>query len=81
MVSNFSSIENFLRRAKRNADASKKLASNWLFSKGSATEVGALQVQKWTTWDKPRLPSSVGDQLGKDCTNGFNVAAAEQRCR
>jgi len=49
-------------------------AKNWhltgCFGKGSATEVGALQVQKWTTWDKPRLPSSVGDELGKDCTNG-----------
>jgi hypothetical protein len=49
MSSNFSSIENFLRRAKRNADASKNLHLTGCFRKGSAAEVGALQVQKWTT--------------------------------
>ena len=63
------SIENFLRQAKRNANASKNLHLTDCFRKGSATEVGALQVQKWTTRDKPRLASAVAEQLGKNCTS------------
>ena len=43
----------------------QKPASNSLFSKGSTAEVGAVQVQKWTTGDKPRLAGAVTDQLGK----------------
>jgi hypothetical protein len=47
----------------------QKPASNSLFSKGSTAEVGAVQVQKWTTGDKPRLAGAVVDQLGKNYTN------------
>jgi hypothetical protein len=63
------SIENFLREEKRNANASKNLHLTDCFRKGSAIEVGAFQVQKWTTRDKPRLASAVAEQLGKNCTN------------
>ncbi len=47
----------------------QKPASNSLFSKGSTAEVGAVQVQKWTTGDKPRLVGAVVDQFGKNYTN------------
>ena len=47
----------------------QKPESNSLFSKESTAEVGAVQVQKWTTGDKPRLAGAVMDQLGKNCTN------------
>ena len=47
----------------------QKPASNSLFSKGSTAEVEAVQVQKWTTGDKPRRAGAVADQFGKNCTN------------
>ena len=43
----------------------QKPEPNSLFSKESRAEVGAVQVQKWTTEDKPRLAGAVTDQLGK----------------
>jgi hypothetical protein len=43
----------------------QKPEPNSLFSKESRAEVGAVQVQKWTTGDKPRLAGAVTDQLGK----------------
>ena len=43
----------------------QKPEPNSLFSKESRAEVGAVQVQKWTTEDKPRLAGTVTDQLGK----------------
>ena len=43
----------------------QKPEPNSLFSKESRAEVGAVQVQKWTTEDKPRLAGAVTDQFGK----------------
>src|SRR6266478_3803304 len=66
MFSNFLSIEKFLRRAKRNADASKNLHLTRCFRKRRPTMTGASRVQKWTSRDKPRLTSAAEDHCGKD---------------